>query len=79
MVRDFFAHLKGDSLEAQYWAIWNQIFILKEYCKFSIFELKFMTGEERMWYIERYKEEQERRQKEEQKASKRSAPGVRRR
>jgi len=66
-------------LEAQYWAIWGQIFLLKEYCKFSLFELKIMTGEERVWYIERYKEEQERKQKEEQKASKRSAPNVRRR
>lgn len=78
-MRTFFAQQRGDSLEAQYWAIWNQIFLLKEYCKFSLFELKMMTAEERVWYIDRYNIEQEKKQKEEQKASKRSSPNVRRR
>mgnify|MGYP001568507133 FL=1 len=78
-MRTFFAQQRGDSLEAQYCAIWNQIFLLKEYCKFSLFELKMMTAEERVWYIDRYNIEQEKKQKEEQKASKRSSPNVRRR
>jgi hypothetical protein len=53
---------------------------MKEYCHFNLFELKMMTGEERTWYINRYKEEQEKRQAEEQKAHKRSSPpNIRRR
>lgn len=76
-MRTFFAHLKGESLEIQYWAVWNQIFLLKEFCGFSLFELKVMTGEERAWYINRYNQEQERKQKEEQKAYKKY-PNVRR-
>jgi len=36
-----------------------------------------MTGEERAWYINRYNQEQERKQKEEQKAYKKY-PNVRR-
>jgi len=75
-VKTFFVHTPGENLEKQYWAIWNQIFQLKEYCGFSLFELRLMTAEERSWYIQRYNDEMKKRREEEDKASRRTKTSV---
>lgn len=78
--KTFFAPLSNSDREKQYWAIWNQIYNLKEYCGLSLLEQRLMTAEERIWYIERHNEELEKRRDRERKANSRSSiskPNVR--
>jgi hypothetical protein len=67
-VRAFFDLTKEIDYESQYFSIWNQIFLLKEYCGLSLEEQNMMTSEERTWYLNRYNEEVEKRNEQQRKA-----------
>lgn len=66
-VNNFFAPLSDVNYEKQYWAVWDQIFQLKQYCNLSLDEQRLMTAEERVWYINRYNHEMEKREEERRK------------
>lgn len=72
-MRTSFAPITSLNAEEQYWAIWNQIYLLKEYCHLSLFEQRLMTGEERVWYIERHNEELRKREENQKRASRKQS------